>query len=302
MGGTGVRDHVPWLRAIGALWLCVGVLALLGGILALLPVSLPPTVLRQSRAFWGQFAVSPWVEIAAIAGGAFALIAGWGLLRRHSWAQTLLVPAHMLLILYAIVGWIAGQALIARGAVPAAAGGARWLVPVLFAATVLINAALLVFMSSVSTTEALSWLPLQTVPAVPLHCEFCGTPLDPETQRCPQCDFVSTPADRPPLARLVSLSDRSATQLFPDRPTRIGRGRSENDLNLGNPTVSRRHAQIAFSDGAYVLTALQDSNGTFVNDDLTRERALQDGDEVRFGRVGFRFEVIRAQDREANHA
>ncbi|MBN1640904.1 MAG: FHA domain-containing protein [Anaerolineae bacterium] len=297
-----MRDHMPWLRAIGALWLGVGALALVWGVVALLSVSLSRTALPESGAFWDQFRVSPWAEVAALAWGAFALIAGWGLIRRRSWAQTLLVPAHLLLMLYAVVGWIAAQALLARGAAPYTGGAVRWAVPIVFGALIAANAGLLTFMRSAGTTEALSWLPLRTMPAIALRCEFCGAPLDPETQRCPQCDAIPAPVSHPPLARLVSLSDQATTPLSPDRPTRIGRGRSENDLNLGNPTVSRRHAQIAFSGGQYVLTALQDSNGTFVNDALIREHALQDGDEIRFGRVRFRFEIVPIQTSEAPHA
>jgi hypothetical protein len=297
-----VRDHTPWLRAIGALWLVAGTVALLSGVLALLLFAPSSAALPQgTRAFWAQLRVSPWTEIAAIAGGVFALIAGWGLIQRRSWVQTLLVPAHLLSILYAIVGWIAGQALIAQGQVPSAGSAIPWIVPIASVFLILVNAGLLAFMVSVGTDEALSWLPLRTMPLVPL-CEFCGGPLDPETQLCPQCDLALVSTDRPPLARLVSLDEHTAVPLSPDQPTRIGRGRSGNDLNLSNPTVSRQHAQIAFRDGQYVLVALRDSNGTFVNDALIREHALQDGDEVRFGRVRFRLEIGRGQDPEAAHA
>jgi pSer/pThr/pTyr-binding forkhead associated (FHA) protein len=41
-----------------------------------------------------------------------------------------------------------------------------------------------------------------------------------------------------------------------------------------------------------MLVALRDLNGTFINDSLIRERALQNGDEIRFGRARFRFELM----------
>ena len=115
---------------------------------------------------------------------------------------------------------------------------------------------------------------------------------------CPQCDIVSELArGRPeamlPKARLVGLSDDSEYWIQSGETLSIGRGLSGNDINLSNPTVSRHHAQIAFSEGHFVLTALQDTNGTFVNDTLIRQRPLGDGDEVRFGRARFQFAIVQ---------
>ena len=90
----------------------------------------------------------------------------------------------------------------------------------------------------------------------------------------------------------MGLANGSNFWLDPSQHTRIGRGLSGNDINLSNPTVSRQHAQIEYSEGEYAITALQDSNGTYINDSRIRQRALRDGDEVRFGRVRFRFMIL----------
>lgn len=57
-----------------------------------------------------------------------------------------------------------------------------------------------------------------------------------------------------------------------------------------DPSVSRTHARVELRpDGAYRVTDLDSRNGTFVNDDRVRERALRDGDNVRVGNAVFRF-------------
>ena len=290
-----MRDHTPWLRLIGGTWLIFGVVALLGGGLALLPISfadlMPMHLLPAAKAFWGEFILSPWLEIVAITCGIFGITMGWSLIRRQSWAQTVLVSAHLLLVVYSIVGWIAAFALRSRAEVWWAGG------PIVFTVLILVNGGLAFFLSSVGTTEALSWIPLRTLPVIPLRCEFCGTPLDPQTKLCPQCDAVPDLVDQnmpiaPPNARLVNLIDDSEFWLAPEKAMAIGRGLTGNEISLSNPTVSRQHARIEFQEGHFVLTALQDSNGTFINDTLVRQRTLRDGDEVRFGRARFRFEIV----------
>ena len=177
----------------------------------------------------------------------------------------------------------------------------------MFALLILVNGGLALFLSSVGTTEALSWLPLRTLPIIPLRCEFCGTPLDPQTKLCPQCDVVPEIVNKhlavaPPSARLINLSDQTEFWIEPDKKTFIGRGLTGNEINLDNPTVSRHHAHIEFKEGHFVLTALQDSNGTFINDTLVRQRALRDGDEVRFGRARFQFELVDQQEEQVEYA
>ena len=62
-------------------------------------------------------------------------------------------------------------------------------------------------------------------------------------------------------------------------------GRDGCDVNLADPLVSRRHAELA-SDGkgGLLITDLGSSNGTFVNETpITTERQLAAGEEVRIG-------------------
>jgi hypothetical protein len=286
-------------------WLGLGILAILWGVFALLPVSLSDLVqVRLSpvaESFWDTFTISPWIEIVVITGGVFAIVMGWSLIRRQTWAQTVLVSAHTLFLVYAVIGWMAATLLRGRSDAWWAGG------PVVFVVLMLVNGGMAFFLSNVGTTEALSWLPLRTLPVVPQHCEFCGTMLDPQTKLCPQCDAVPEIVDRrmpapPPSARLSSLSDDAEFWVSASKAVTIGRGLTGNDINLSNPTVSRQHAQIEYNEGHFVLTALQDTNGTFINDTLVRQRTLRDGDEVRFGRDRFQFEIVASQEGPVDHA
>lgn len=64
----------------------------------------------------------------------------------------------------------------------------------------------------------------------------------------------------------------------------IGRA-GEADLEIDNPTVSRRHAAIACTTQGYVLTDLGSANGTWVNGNRITRRVLRHEDQIRFGAV-----------------
>jgi predicted component of type VI protein secretion system len=66
-------------------------------------------------------------------------------------------------------------------------------------------------------------------------------------------------------------------------------GREGCDITLGDPDVSRRHAEIQISNGDILINDLGSTNGTFVNGErIDRPRSLRDGDEVRIGAVVWR--------------
>ena len=63
------------------------------------------------------------------------------------------------------------------------------------------------------------------------------------------------------------------------------------DLRLGDARVSRRHARVYQEGGAYLVTDLGSSNGTFCNEEkLAGPRPLSDGDVIRVGPFKMRFE------------
>lgn len=63
----------------------------------------------------------------------------------------------------------------------------------------------------------------------------------------------------------------------------IGRG-SWCDLVIPGDTVSRRHAELFFREGSWVLVDLDSTNGTYVNGARVHRTQLLPGDRLAFGR------------------
>ena len=75
-----------------------------------------------------------------------------------------------------------------------------------------------------------------------------------------------------------------------DEPLTIGR-LPECDIVVGDPNVSRRHAEVRRQDGQFVVVDLDSTNGTTVNGARVKERRLADGDEIAVGGTRLRFEA-----------
>lgn len=63
----------------------------------------------------------------------------------------------------------------------------------------------------------------------------------------------------------------------------------DSDVVLTDPGASRRHARIRAENGAYLLTDLDSTNGTLVNDRAVRERTLEEGDRITIGSTQLEF-------------
>jgi hypothetical protein len=55
------------------------------------------------------------------------------------------------------------------------------------------------------------------------------------------------------------------------------------DVVVGDPSVSRRHAQLTFRDGVWVLQDLASTNGTRVNGERVGRTTLHSGDVISLG-------------------
>ena len=94
------------------------------------------------------------------------------------------------------------------------------------------------------------------------------------------------PAAAPPMAILVVRSGPDMGFKFRIKPAGVASlGRDlENEVVLDDPAASRRHAEIEFKEGAYVLTDLGSINGTLVNDHrVTTKQRLAHGDRIVVG-------------------
>lgn len=95
------------------------------------------------------------------------------------------------------------------------------------------------------------------------------------------------------LRVIVSMKDRVLAERTFDQP-RISVGRAVgNDLQLENPVLSRRHAEMVKTPMGWVLGDLGSSNGLHVNGLRTSMHRLNDGDVIALGKftLEVRFKV-----------
>lgn len=87
-----------------------------------------------------------------------------------------------------------------------------------------------------------------------------------------------------PEGKLLKSLDRQSLS--------IGKKKEEVDLVLKDASVSRVHARITNEDGSVYLEDLNSTNGTFQNGlrmQPYEKKKLEEGDEVKFGKVVFIF-------------
>ena len=84
------------------------------------------------------------------------------------------------------------------------------------------------------------------------------------------------------------LKDQSQLYAIEGDEVMIGRS-SDSDVQLRPRSVSRQHAKLVKENKGYAVLDLGSSHGTFVNDDRVERKALQEGDQIRFGQVDLVF-------------
>lgn len=93
------------------------------------------------------------------------------------------------------------------------------------------------------------------------------------------------------MAKLLCLEGLEAGLSLELSDEEIGLGRgSMNTIVLPHPSVSREHAVIKRKEGQWILTDLQSSNGTSVNNQKVSSSVLKHDDVVVFGDLVFRFD------------
>lgn len=98
--------------------------------------------------------------------------------------------------------------------------------------------------------------------------------------------------------QIVALRGPLAGRSIPLSSAPLSFGRTpENSVVIASPLASRRHAELRFEGGAYVLYDLGSSNGTRVNGQPVSAQRLAGGDVFEIGDEAFRFELPAAFDK-----
>jgi hypothetical protein len=114
---------------------------------------------------------------------------------------------------------------------------------------------------------------------------------DEESMGVGQFRVTSEIVEAPGGAAVGSLVTSDGRRIvIGEDPVTIGR-LPECDVAVGDPNVSRRHAEIRRQGNGFVVVDLGSTNGTRVNGVPVTERRLQDGDTVTVGDASLRFEA-----------
>jgi len=100
-----------------------------------------------------------------------------------------------------------------------------------------------------------------------------AVPTRPSAQDAPLRDTGSNPA----LKRLMLLHQGRTVEVDKDRFL-LGRSKTQADLRLDDPNVSRQHAAIERVGAAWYIVDLGSTNGIYVSGQRVTRRALADGD------------------------
>jgi pSer/pThr/pTyr-binding forkhead associated (FHA) protein len=141
--------------------------------------------------------------------------------------------------------------------------------------------------------------------AMTVECPVCRTPNASTETYCSDCGFLlgSTPVEvdmpemREPSAKLTATDGRE----FALKTGVNTVGRVDTDVLVPDPTVSRKHAEISFTDGEWWITDAGSTNGTFIDNtqlQANQPKQLVSGAAIKFGAVAMTFsaeEVVTAE-------
>src|ERR1700675_2444693 len=98
--------------------------------------------------------------------------------------------------------------------------------------------------------------------------------------------LISKKRKAPVVGWFVAMSGDQKGEDFRlhDGKNTVGSG-SDSQIALRDSTVSGQHASVRHEDGKFIVTDLDSSNGTFLNDQKVVREELKDNDMIRFGEV-----------------
>jgi pSer/pThr/pTyr-binding forkhead associated (FHA) protein len=133
----------------------------------------------------------------------------------------------------------------------------------------------------VSDKEDITTLPQETT-AIPVIESDPG----PDTSEVPMLE--------PGIYLVGSDGKGTVTIQITEGTVRLGRGFAA-DIQIDDPTLSRRHAIIVHEDGVTTVLDDRSANGTFINGKQVVRQQLVHGDKVSFGRIVMRYIIQGAK-------
>lgn len=157
-------------------------------------------------------------------------------------------------------------------------------------------------------------------------CPSCGEKLHASWDQCPYCGWseapapvaaaaVSAPAPSPGgggkmrtmaidapsgggavsssgIAWLVPLDGPQTGELFQLKGRAVVGTAPDCDAVMKDASISGRHAEFSASGSGFRVNDLGSTNGTYINDKRVTTSDLIDGDNVKLGRVNFKFKTV----------
>ena len=103
-----------------------------------------------------------------------------------------------------------------------------------------------------------------------------------------QLEKIGEPPHEGEFLLIIDENDTPSCWFALNGTTNIGRGK-ENELPLRDEKISRIHCAIENSDNGCILSDLESSNGTIVNDQKISSRTLCEGDIIKLGKLAMIF-------------
>jgi pSer/pThr/pTyr-binding forkhead associated (FHA) protein len=91
---------------------------------------------------------------------------------------------------------------------------------------------------------------------------------------------------------LVPLDGPQAGELFQLRGRAIVGTAPDCDAVMKDPSISGRHCEFQAAGSGFRVNDLGSTNGTYINDKRVTTSDLIDGDNVKLGRVNFKFKTV----------
>jgi hypothetical protein len=133
-------------------------------------------------------------------------------------------------------------------------------------------------------------------PLAKTRLDMGGNPSDETSSKLSRRTMLISERRRPPVVGwLVAMSGEQKGDDFRlhDGQNMIG-ATTDCQISLTDSTVTARHASLRYQEGKFLLTDLDSTNGTYLNDrpDRIAREELKDNDTIRIGEVVLKFKCL----------